>query len=363
MKKIFSFLPLVFFISIIVLLQSCKKDEDPVTPPIERPVYEGSGTVGSGGAIVQITTQSSPINGAYVDIPEGAISSNTTITIRQAPANIKAPTDTTAIVIQFEPKGLQFNSEVKIGLPYNPTNQDPSKLKAFYYDPDSAIVKELIIESFDTDKKIVIAYTNHFSKFYASNSNVGAQVEMFKINGKFAAKVRIFGDYSGNLTNTIFGIPTILPVSILYPNMGNALQNYVGFNAIVGIRVILAEQVLGSVAMEKSRCNLYFQRWDFGAPAQQVDIYKYDIFNGTSQFLYNYPPDGSSRFWEVTDIDTWYSGKTLIFRFDDFTPNPNKNYWFSVYFAMSNEPALTMFGRITQFYGLNNPKFVNREFY
>jgi len=121
------------FLSILVLLtflfsKGCKTEEsNPVVPDTPKEVFEESGTVGANGAIVQVTNQSSPIKGAYVDIPEGALSANVMISISQAPSNIKAPTDTAALIIQFEPMGLHFNSEVKIALPYNSTNHDPER--------------------------------------------------------------------------------------------------------------------------------------------------------------------------------------------------------------------------------------------
>jgi uncharacterized protein (TIGR02145 family) len=362
MKKILTLLPLVFFISIIILFQSCKKNEDPVTPPTERPVYEVTGTVGSGGAIVHVTTQTSPIKGVYVDIPEGAISSNTTITISQAPPNIKAPTDTTALVIQFEPKGLKFNSDVKIGLPYNPTNHDPSKLKAFYYDPDSAIVRELIIENVDIDKKIVSAYTNHFSKFYSGSSDVGADVEMFKINDKFAAKIRIFGNYQGNLTNTIYGIPTLplilFPLQLLYPNLGIALENYNNYNALVGISVALYEDNIWPLpSTKRDECYLLINRWDYSYPLQQrVNIKKHNLNIGQSQSLYIYPVNSWERLTTYTEIDQWYSGKTLIFKFENWTPSASKKYYVAINFALASNPNLgyPIGGRITELYALNN---------
>ena len=86
MQRISSYFTIVILISIFILFQYCKTDESNiVTPTKERPVYENSGTVGSDGGIVQVTTQNSPINGAFVDIPKGALSNNATISISQAP--------------------------------------------------------------------------------------------------------------------------------------------------------------------------------------------------------------------------------------------------------------------------------------
>jgi hypothetical protein len=67
--KRFLFVLLLLVFSII----TCDKEEENPVSTSEIQVYEGGGNVGFDGARVQITNPENPLNGTFVEIPEGGI--------------------------------------------------------------------------------------------------------------------------------------------------------------------------------------------------------------------------------------------------------------------------------------------------
>ena len=132
------------------LITNCKEEQTPVTPPNqEPPVYEnGTDEIGTIGGTVKVSDPNSPIYSSFVQIPDGALSENKTISISHSTQEVPDPN---AIVVNFEPKGLNFSKPVKIGLPYN-ANANLTNLSAYYYDEESETIEQLNVDSIDIKK-------------------------------------------------------------------------------------------------------------------------------------------------------------------------------------------------------------------
>ena len=107
MKTTRFFLLAIFLLAAsVTVIYSCKKDKDN-TPTV--PVYtNGQGEIGSAGGTVMIDDANSPINGASIEIPEGALNSTVDIKIVTAPSNIYVSGDEQVVLVGFEPNGLTF---------------------------------------------------------------------------------------------------------------------------------------------------------------------------------------------------------------------------------------------------------------
>ena len=107
------------FISSALIFYSCEKKEETGERGPSQPTYtNGEGIVGSKGGTVKMEDPGSPINGAYINIPEEALASDVNIKISTPPDEVKYPVDTTVQMVSFEPHDLKFKKPVEIGIPY-----------------------------------------------------------------------------------------------------------------------------------------------------------------------------------------------------------------------------------------------------
>lgn len=319
-------------------------------------IYEnGEGVIGSTGGIVTVTDANSSIKGAFVQIPEGAVSSDITVSIKQASATEEAPTDENAIIIEFSPEGTVFEKQVKIGLPYN-SNTDVTKLKAFYYNLDSAKVVSLPIDSIDLVNKIAITSTNHFSKFYAGESNVGADIQMYNNNGKFYATIRLFGEKNGQ-DKGIYGIPFYFGSRYgwLYPNIGQLIEeerNYHPYSVFTASLWKRSRSLWINFDTQVDECHL----WVFKSGSTDGFLEGFIVYekkDGALSYVYDafLNPNISSF---PDKLNTWFSGKALVFKFENFEPETNQEYFVKVGWALSDEPEARRTNTATIHYWLEN---------
>jgi len=95
--------------------------------------------------------------GNLVEIPAGAVNTETTITVQVVNPGFAA--------VDFGPS-MQFNKSVDVTLSYKGTNVDPTKIKIYWWDPD-ANVWVMINDhpSIDRNKQTVSFPTDHFSRY------------------------------------------------------------------------------------------------------------------------------------------------------------------------------------------------------
>ncbi|MEA1878778.1 MAG: FISUMP domain-containing protein [Bacteroidota bacterium] len=143
-------------------------------PPEAPSIDTGSGVIGTLGGIIYIGDLSSDIASSVIVIPEGALQDPVNIKISKAPSNISLPDDASAIVVRFEPEGLQFEKEVYIGLSYaHKSSLNPSDYKIVNYDPQSGTVTDLVTADADQENMILYAATSHFSYFALTSASSG----------------------------------------------------------------------------------------------------------------------------------------------------------------------------------------------
>ena len=206
MKLRFTILLAVIFS--LLFFNSCTEDPPDQPQTQEPPVYEnGEGEIGPIGGTVKIVNPSSLLNGVYVNIPAGAISQATNISISVGDNDVKFLADTTAIVVQFKPKGLIFNEPVEIGLPYK-ISANQNLLQAFYLDPDSDKIVQIPLVEVNTSEHIAKANTIHFSHFVVDDNGTHATVEMYYNSNKIYTTVAMDG-YVSTTNFGLAGIPTL----------------------------------------------------------------------------------------------------------------------------------------------------------
>jgi len=181
-----------------LVFQSCKKDNNNPTPPVYT---NGQGEVGEIGGTVKIEDPASPINGASIVIPEGALESNVDIKIVEGD-NIYIPGHGNIQIVQFLPEGLEFLKEVEITLPWSQSTQTSDNTRAYYLDDENSTLKQIEIKSVDTQNKLTTAFTSHFSGFFTDPDELDYEIEIVKVGNNF-------GGYF-NLQTAFNQIPAII---------------------------------------------------------------------------------------------------------------------------------------------------------
>jgi uncharacterized protein (TIGR02145 family) len=318
---------LLIAIATLTTFSHCKKDEKEEPKP---PVYtNGQGEIGKIGGTVRIDDPQSPINGAYVEIPEDALSSNTHIKISLAPSSVHFQADTSRLIVKFEPTGLQFSKPITIALPYG-NDDNGSDLDIFHYEPDSIIITQIPKKSYDPVKGIVIGETMHFSFFTTWDGKAELEVEMLRISNKIAAKLRL---------KNLDKIPTSFGVG--YANVWLKIKESFGESMFI---VELFKD--GFFWNQKVATRLISFNKNVSGMVHQGSVI--DLLNSntlyTTPYLTHYGPD--------SELAVWFSGEPLIFLFDDFTPDLNDRYFIKIkWYARSPSPPKL---RFTAIYNFNN---------
>lgn len=325
---------LVAILAVTVLIfQSCKKDETADSANPTSPVYtNGQGEIGSTGGTVKIDDASSPINGASIVIPSGALSSNTTISIVLASDDVNFPGDSTLQLIAFEPTGLEFEKPVQITLPFN--GEDMQKARVYYYDDDKDIVSEMPLINTNQANKQVIFETNHFSYYTACEYLMAMKMKMVYNNQ--ALKIGAMSYIDGWNTYALGGgtfYPGLKMIPVEYEywmNYGSTVE-YVVKNADIPLY---------------SHFTVKLYDDDFFFPfKRKIELYikREKVGNSFTAYVYKYNETGVIYNTDIIEygsdegLETWFTGKPLIFYFDDFEFNPEDEYWIKTEWHMAKE--------------------------
>lgn len=163
------------------LLTTCG-DGGPTDPPDAQLYDDGTGVIGTKGGIVVVADPASPALGSVLVVPEGALSS--AVTFKISATSLSLPGDPAAVVVRFEPAGLQFQTPVLIGLSYAArASADPADYRIVHYDPTTGAVTGLPSADADQQTRILYAATTHFS-YFALTEDDGAGTMVDPRNGK-----------------------------------------------------------------------------------------------------------------------------------------------------------------------------------
>lgn len=167
-------------VSILLLfqMQSCKEKADSKSD--ESMFTNGKGNIGINGGTVTVQDSISPIYGATVIIPEGALKETQAIELTYTDETFTA-VDAKTIVVSFKPEGLKFEKPVIIGLPWGSNQYTNDGIKAYHLMPENGIINELKTHEVDLKKGLIYAYTDHFSLFYAKRAEVTTELQVVRI--------------------------------------------------------------------------------------------------------------------------------------------------------------------------------------
>lgn len=125
---------------------------------------EASVIIGPSGGVVEVTNPSSPLYGVKVEVPAGALDSDTTISIgiRESALSLPTHVDKISEIILLEPEGLFFNIPAIISIPFNAQNvADQNMLVVYLYDEGTLSCDTLTVTNISNG--IIVAETRHFS--------------------------------------------------------------------------------------------------------------------------------------------------------------------------------------------------------
>jgi len=134
---------------------------------------EASAVIGPAGGTVEVTNPSSLLYGVKVEIPAGALNTDTNITISIQSDEPTLPTYLKKIgpMISLTPDGTFFNIPVTISIPFNSNIvTDKDMLGVYTYDKETSSWDILTLKEMSTGEIKVL--TNHFSPF-----QVGEDIE------------------------------------------------------------------------------------------------------------------------------------------------------------------------------------------
>lgn len=335
-------------IAFSIMLLGCKKDEQ--NNGDEPLVFtNGIGKIGYHGGMIKVVDDQSLLNGVIIDIPEGALLSETTIEIKEALSSDFFPGDSAQQLIRFLPEGLAFQKPITITLPYKGSNYD--NLGIFYYDPENELIAEIEQISIDQVKKTISGLTDHFSYYTAWDKSVAMTINMLKTSDN---KIGVRLDVYGSKDNEI-GLDYIPTTRRAFYQTGNksALQVLLDIDnsSIYSVfRVELFEDVLFD---------------NTSVASAGFDINR-EMSNGINFYAHFYKKNESSVFFKsgallkedlsenLSSLGRWFSGEPLIFIFDDFIPEPNKDYFIKAGWALSKESTYLNGENYTCTYNFNN---------
>jgi uncharacterized protein (TIGR02145 family) len=304
--------------ALMVLNITCKKDDDNDNPPDpEPPVYtDGQGSVGKIGGTVKIEESGSPINGASIEIPEGALSENVNISIAQPDSNYYINGSNENIVIDILPSGIQFTKPVKIGIPYT-SYSDEEYFSAFYYNPEEGILEELDPVSIDKTNKIFYCETDHTSLYTCQE--VKMDIELVRVNDDGTTRIGAFA----NIWTPFESIPTGWGFALNgHPDAYSILYSSYVPGVTSNYQVRLFEKGNNS-AVGEIDLDVWINKTSSGNDIGAVQVGTWT--NGTYQMIME------EEYLQKDYIASpWMSGFPLLFTFKNFSPDDSKEYYAKV---------------------------------
>ena len=322
-------LKILFIICVIFILISCSNKT--TSGDNEIPTYEETGVIDEGGGIVHITDEQNILNGTYVNIPEGALENSVEISIFLVEEFTFI--DTTAIVVDFTPTGTQFSELVEIGIPYK-ENSDIDNLQLYTYNEENEAWEVMMIDHIDTQNKLVISKTNHFSWYTTGDYASMFEVQLYKTSSNKIGLYLQAPEFSG------------IPTRLAYWSNGH-------FNI---------EQCIDGGPYENFpkawfRVTVLEDTWWFPETFSYKAIY-YDKYTQASPFG-NWKAEINDRYgaeilnyneWlDLNELSDFFSGKPLIIESDAFDTSEDFIITVEFYYSQYTDylASSTLLGRYT----------------
>ena len=196
-KLIYLYLMVLIAVLPISLNITCtKNDNSNPTEPSDSENKENSEIIDESGGIIEITDPQSPIYGTKLDIPAGALSKETKISVTPSSEEIFVPPSTFSVSsfnIQFEPSGIKFNKLVTVEYPINHTTAGIDSVFIGLYDSEKGTWDFPCIIGKDVENKKLIFLTSHFSTGAVltsmnNNTHIRCYPEEFNISSQNTQK-------------------------------------------------------------------------------------------------------------------------------------------------------------------------------
>ncbi len=119
--------------------------------------FQQSKWIGDDGGTISVGDEVHGIS--KLVFPEDAVDDDVLITFSMESTDL--------LEVQFSPHGITFDEPVRLELSYKDadlTGVNEDDLKIYYYNENTG-VWELVGDQVDKTKKVVVGYTNHFSRY------------------------------------------------------------------------------------------------------------------------------------------------------------------------------------------------------
>lgn len=327
---------------VITTLTFCNKDkeiEEVKDPAKDYMEYNNEGKIASGGG--KITLESiSPLKGASVSIPAGALANETKITVQVD--NSKRPTGNTgAEILKLEPDGLKFSNPVTIKIPISNTITNPI---LYYFSPDSMTLQQVPIIEFNQTEGYIKAEINHFSRYYV---DVYRFFDAWLYNSGSTIKAKV--KFGGN--NGLASVP--VKSSVVWTSglqIFNAKQS-IDYGVTLRVNGTFPELTYGNIQAELLQDTKSIKSIKLAVQRKGMDPVKECWVN-----VRMVNPDNRDLFTSgILSSDAkenFFSGNALIFDFNTLAET-GKKYYLKLSWCLSDNPWGWYLNRFTDVYELN----------
>jgi len=316
---------LYLFILISILIYcGCKKNTEDSIP---YTVYtEGEGEIGPLGGMIKLENTLSEINGASISIPEGALTGNVFIQIRQPDTSYYVHGTSENVFVEILPPGLTFLKNVDIIIPYRPGISHTS-VKSYSYDPENYVIKNILMSTAFTDNKRVSLRTNHTGLFFGDDYKLYMGYNMAPIETDGAIRLAcqvIVGDFNNIPTRWDYASEgmsnanSILNSDYL-PGVAGHFTAYLQYGYYWPHEPISSKEMLIKITEGSANDETY-----------TVTIYSIDNNNHYPIFTKNFVDKESLH-------EEWMKGVPILFIFDDYTPFPTSEYAINIKWSLNKD--------------------------
>jgi hypothetical protein len=332
MKKYLRYLGLLFFFTIAI---ECKKEQHSY-PDFDFMNYTNSkGIIGAGGGKIMFDSKDSPLSGASIIIPEGALPVKEEITLSMD-NSVRSTLDTLANILRIEPDGLRFNKPVQLKM----VRKGLTYPIVYRFWPDSDSVEELHTTEIDYTDGFITVSPEHLSYYFTSErENACFEATLSQTVSSMKAGLHFGAGAIENLS--LSKIPVRNLPDFKKANVTNALELIAAAEPAVqsntlhaNIEVTLQEVNPSDIQPIK---KLSFDVFRFGD----------NVNNFRLKIVQNNPAGGKVFNTGILDLQTledFFSGRALVFNFG-LNSLPGKKYQLSLswvlYGGASGDKKLT----------------------
>lgn len=291
-------------------------------PEMTATITEQSEPIGPAGGRLALDNPASGRQGAFVEIPAGALSDSVNVTL-SASFNTSLTLDGSSpplSLISLGPTGQRFALPVRVGLPC-PAGRDASALALYWHDGPDAVWVPLAGQSFDDERRVISGSINHFSTFALGNrSAVDFTVSLYYDGSRLWA-----------------GVSTTTPLSQI-PLREESATEY-GADSMLGIldaaplslrpsfTVTLRQNRAAQTDSVLSTVTIQYQVSDVVGDDELPAEVAVRVNQGPASL--HFPIDGE-RQQALAQVELLFSGQPVLFEFAGLTPSAVADYYVTV---------------------------------